>query len=104
MKILGVLYLLFLLLIFSSCQKIKNSFVFFDAEIAYNQGNFDKAIKLYKQLLEKNPDDPNLHYQLGAAYFSKGEKLKVQKQIAKLRKLGKENLAKDLEQLLERYP
>ncbi len=35
----------------------------------YQQGKIDEAIAQFKAALEKEPDDPDTHYQLGAAYL-----------------------------------
>ena len=71
-----------------------------EAETAYNQGNFDKALGLYQELSEQDPDDASLHWRLGTVYFSKGNKAKVRKEIKELRRLDHAELASDLEQLL----
>jgi len=39
---------------------------------AYRQGDFDKAIELYSELLAKNTDDKNLKFNLGGAFYQKG--------------------------------
>src|SRR4051794_15660063 len=35
----------------------------------YKQGKYEQALKEYEQLLEKNSEDPRLHYNAGAAAF-----------------------------------
>ncbi len=91
----------FTMLVFlTSCDNIRNSWKTIEASTAYNQGNYDKAIEIYKELIERNPNKADLYWSLGIAYYSKGEKLLVQKQIVQLRKLNRFDLAKDLEQLL----
>ncbi|MFA5059474.1 MAG: tetratricopeptide repeat protein [Candidatus Omnitrophota bacterium] len=84
-----------------SCERIKTSMMYLEASTAYNQGNMGKAIDIYKKLLEVKPDDPQLHWSLGAAYFTKGDLYNTRKQIVVLRKLNRQDLAEDLEQLLE---
>lgn len=86
----------------SSCGKLQSSMDIIKAETAYNQGNFAKAIELYTQLIEINPSDPVLYHKLGIAYYSSGNKLKVEKQITKLRNLNNNELADDLQQLLDK--
>ena len=39
---------------------------------AYRQGDYDKAIELYSELLAKNSDDKNLKFNLGGAFYQKG--------------------------------
>jgi len=70
------------------------------ANTAYNQGQYDQAIDLYKKLVVENPNNPEYHYQLGLAYFSKGEKFQAQQKANRLRKLGRTDLAESLDQLL----
>jgi len=85
----------------TSCDKVKSSFELIKADTAYNQGQFDKAIKIYERALEGNPQNGEVQWKLGIAYYSKGDRDSVKKQEMKLRKLGEEKLAQDLEQLLE---
>ena len=89
-------------IILASCDKIKHSIKYAKAQAAYNQGNLNKAIELYRELIKDNPGDAKLQWDLGTVYFSKGEKLRVQKQITELRKLNRNDLADDLQQLSER--
>lgn len=86
----------------ASCERIQDSLDIIKADAAYNQGNYVKAIEIYKDLLQRSPDDTGLYHKLGIAYYSSGNLLEVQKQIAKLRTLGNEKLADDLEQILDR--
>lgn len=97
-----IVSLLSFLAILGSCAKVEQSFTYMQAETAYNQGDLNKAVELYKKLLEKTPNDASLHWRLGTVYFSKGEKLRVQKEIIELRKLGRDDLASDLKQLVEK--
>ncbi|MCH7496093.1 MAG: tetratricopeptide repeat protein, partial [Candidatus Marinimicrobia bacterium] len=39
---------------------------------AYRQGDYDKAIELYSELLAKNSDDKNIKFNLGGAFYKKG--------------------------------
>ena len=84
----------------SSCDRIKRSIDLLQADTAYNQANITKAIAIYKKLLKNDPDDPELNWKLGIAYFSNGERENVKKQIVELRRLKNQKLADDLEQLL----
>jgi tetratricopeptide (TPR) repeat protein len=42
-----------------------------EAKKAFREGDFDKALTLYKQLLETYPKNYNLHYNLGILYLKK---------------------------------
>ena len=70
------------------------------ANTAYNQGQYDQAIELYKKLVAENSNNPEYHYRLGLAYFSKGEKFQAQQKVKHLRRLGRTDLAENLDQLL----
>ncbi|MFH1360514.1 MAG: tetratricopeptide repeat protein [Candidatus Omnitrophota bacterium] len=87
---------------FVSCGKIKSSFKHLVAEAAYNQGKYDKAIGLYKEIVADNPSNAQLRWNLGIAYYSKGDLLNASRQAVELRKLGRKDLAQDLEQVIER--
>ena len=105
MRLRNVFKLLIIIAVFSSfcsCQKIKSTMKFTEAETAYNQGNFDRALEIYLELVEMSPSDASLYWHLGTVYFSKGDKAGVQKQIKVLRKLGRGDLADDLAHLLEK--
>ena len=99
-----MLLCLFLLssFIMSSCRKAESSWDLIKADTAYNQGNFEKAIELYKKLIEQDPQKADLYWKIGIAYYSNGEKFNTQKQIIQLKKLGKNDLADDLQQLLNK--
>jgi Ca-activated chloride channel family protein len=47
----------------------------------YKKGNFDAAFKEYQQLLEKQADDPRLHYNAGAAAYRNGQFAEAAKQF-----------------------
>lgn len=44
-----------------------------EANIAYQQGDYDAAIALYMQLLDSGNDNFSLHFNLGSAYYLSGE-------------------------------
>ncbi len=83
-----------------SCHNIQRYWKSLKAETAYNQGNMDKAVVLYKELLEKNPSDANLQWKLGTVYYSKGDLLNVRRQVLKLENMERHDLAKDLRELM----
>jgi tetratricopeptide (TPR) repeat protein len=43
------------------------------ANNAYNQGLYDSAINVYNSILQKKMESPQLYYNLGNAWFKKGE-------------------------------
>lgn len=43
------------------------------ANVYYEQGNFDEAIKQYNSILENGSESGNLYYNLGNCYFKKGQ-------------------------------
>ncbi len=86
----------------ASCDSARTFFRLLKAETAYNQGKFDVAIRIYREILRKYPLKGELHWKLGIAYYSKGDIEGVKEQEARLRKLKEEALADDLERLLER--
>jgi len=43
-----------------------------DAEELYNEENYGEAVDQYRQAVDKSPDDPRLHYNLGASQFRLG--------------------------------
>ncbi len=43
------------------------------ANVYYEQGNFDEAIRQYKSILEEGLESGNLYYNLGNCYFKKGK-------------------------------
>lgn len=98
---LMILSAFLLILPLSSCDKIATSLRLIKADTAYNQAKFDKAIEIYKEVLENHPDEAEIHWKLGISYYSKGDLESVQKQVVRLKKLGAEELARDLEHLLE---
>lgn len=101
-RFLMIFYFLAFGLSASSCDKIQKSFNLLKADTAYNQGNFTKAIFFYQKLIQNNPQDPDLQWKLGIAYYSNGDRANVEKQIKNLRKLKNKKFADDLEQLLSR--
>jgi len=65
------------LLFFTSLSFASNtdnpSVDFYKANIAYEQGKFDEAIKGYEKSLNTGIESGNIYYNLGNAYFKKGE-------------------------------
>ncbi len=99
-RLLTVFYLLVFGLSASSCDQIQKSLDLLQADTAYNQGNYVKAISFYQKLVQNNPQDSELQWKLGIAYYSNNEHSNVEKQIEKLQKLKNQKLADDLKQLI----
>ena len=85
----------------TSCGQINTAWMAIQADTAYNQQNYDKAIDLYKKLLKIQPANAKAQWQLGVAYYSNNNMLGVQRQIIRLKKLGRKDLAQDLEQVMK---
>jgi len=47
--------------------------VFYQANIYYQEGKYDEAIKDYERLIGRGLESGNLYYNLGNSYFKKGE-------------------------------
>ncbi len=101
-RIICFLFIVILTVAFSSCSKLKKTLKYTQAQVAYNHGKFDQAAKIYGELVALNPKDPMLHWYLGISYYSGGRFYKCEKQIAILRTMGQEELAKDLERLVKK--
>ena len=76
------IYILLFIFILNGCSKdnpkIEHTKLFFyDASIAYQNGDFDKAVKYYKLFISSNNDEDEalqqyVYLQLARIYFSKG--------------------------------
>jgi tetratricopeptide (TPR) repeat protein len=81
MKVRSRLSKIFVLAVFFLPFFVKISFAsnnqdagaFNRANVYYEQGNFDEAIKQYKSILEEGLESGNLYYNLGNCYFKKGK-------------------------------
>ncbi len=89
------------IVLLTGCTKIKRTVKQWAADVAYNQGKYDKAIMLYKELVEVYPDDSLLRWNLGISYYSNNDMLNASRQVIKLRVMGRDDLARDLEQLIK---
>ena len=47
----------------------------------YNAGKYDQSLKEYEKLIQKNKDDPRLHFNAGAAAYRSGQYEEAQKQF-----------------------
>lgn len=82
----------------------------FDKQLIYNrasrlhdEGKIEQAIVVYKRLLAEDPqnqtlpNNANIHYDLGMAYLDDNNLTKAREQIVILKKLGRDDLAKELQ-------
>lgn len=49
--------------------------------VRYKRGEYDSAIRALEQAISQVPKEPILHYHLGMAYFSKGDKTQARKHL-----------------------
>ena len=63
----------FILLTFPQDNLAKLELIFNKANIFYEENKYSEAIKLYESILEKGYESGHLFYNLGNAYFKKGE-------------------------------
>lgn len=54
------------------------------AIVYYNQGNYNKALEIWQEILAENPEDVNSLKNSGRAYFHLGQKEKAQEQFDKI--------------------
>ena len=47
--------------------------LFYQANAAYKESKYDRAIENYEKLIKSGLESPNLYYNLGNSYFKKGE-------------------------------
>ena len=99
----GALVVMFFL---TSCNGFDEQLNYNEAQRAHNKRDFDKAIRLYQQLLEGDPqnkvhpDNAIIHYDLGVAYLDIGEREKARRQADALKRMNREDLAEQLSKLL----
>ena len=66
--------LLMLFALFASCAKGQSADTLMEkANNVYNQGLYDSSINLYNQVLNQNVESAELYYNMGNAWFKKGE-------------------------------
>ena len=51
--------------------------------VYYRQGDYDKAVKIFKGVVEKAPKVPVFQYHLGMAYFKQGNKAAAREHLSK---------------------
>lgn len=83
------------------CERLQSTIWQIEADIAYNQGQYQKSIEFYQKLIRLHPQNADYQWHLGLAYYSSEQKNGVKAQIARLERLGRQDLADDLRQLLK---
>jgi len=51
------------------------------ALLQYNAGNYQKAIEMWREIIQNHPDDKDAHINLGRAYFHTGETEKAKEEF-----------------------
>ncbi|HEC69442.1 MAG TPA: tetratricopeptide repeat protein [Candidatus Omnitrophica bacterium] len=67
------IFLEFTLLVFPQDNLVKLELIFNKANILYEEKKYSEAVKLYESILKKGYESGYLFYNLGNAYFKKGE-------------------------------
>lgn len=84
-------------------HNLKTEQVFFSLGNAYHSaGNYDKAIESFEKAIQLNPNFVDICVNLGVAYLNRGDTKNALKQVIKLRKLKRDNLANQLEQSINK--
>ena len=92
----------FLIPFLYGCNNAKIYWLTEKAKEAHDDGNNQKAIELYKKVIELEPNNPNNYWELGIAYLDSGEEEKANEVIAQLRKLGHDDYADKMEELIRK--
>jgi Tfp pilus assembly protein PilF len=87
-----------------SCDNIKVAILSGQAMFARNSGQFDKAEKLYQQIIDIQPEVPEHHWELATIYITARKRFLAHRQIDKLKKMGRDDLAQTLQRLMEQSP
>ena len=80
-------FLIVLFIFFStslcSCEKVQKDLKVYwwakEARDAHDEGNYDKAIELYKKIIELAPDDAVAYWDLGIAYLDMDDEKNARK-------------------------
>ena len=86
----------------SACSKIKRDFFLYQATKAHDEGHYKDAIAKYKKVLEINPRDETVVYNLGAAYVADKQLDNARRQAEKLRKLEHNDFADLLQEIIDK--
>lgn len=101
MEMIRSLILCGLILTTTSCSKsLKQDLLYSRAQSLHDQGKYDKAIAVYKKILELEGEHDDVIYDLGVAYADKGDEENARNQVETLRKVGRSDLADILEEAI----
>ncbi len=70
------------------------------ANSAYSKNNLQRSIEMYKKIIEIAPEDESIYFNLGVAYLDVKNIKGAHQQIDKLQRLGKYEMADELEMRL----
>ena len=101
-KFIPLSLLLFLsVMLLVSCQQMRKDageqIQYQQAQTAHNEGDFVKAIRIYKKLIAQDPDNEGYVYDLAMAYLDSKDFDGAKEQIAQLKKMDHADLADKLE-------
>ena len=70
------------------------------AQAAHNEGDFVKAIRIYKKLIAQEPDNAEYVYNLAMAYLDSKDFDGAKEQIVQLKKMNESELAEKVESFM----
>ena len=91
-----VLVVLVLLLLIFARQAIWITYLSMKSATAINNGSFEKAAGIRREIIAIEPDVAEHYWELGTICISRKDKIGVSRQIKKLRKMGRDDLADSL--------
>ncbi len=84
-----------------SCdKKLGQQLLYNKARNLHDHGQIDKAIEIYKRVLEMEGDHSEVNYDLGIAYADKGDVTNAKNQVEILRSSGRADLAEVLAEVI----
>ena len=99
-RILFYLFLFVSLGVAASCQDMRNQakkqIQYRQANKAHDEGDYPKAIRIYKKLIEEDPSNGLFEYDLGMAYLDSKDFPAVTGQIKRLKEMDRDDLADQL--------
>ncbi len=99
-RIVFYLFLFLSLGVAVSCQDMRHQvgrqIQYQQANKAHNEGDFVKAIRIYKKLIEEDPTNELFVYDLGMAYLDSKDFGAAREQVKRLKEMKREDLADEL--------
>lgn len=71
------------------------------ANAAKNNASLERAEELYKEIIRIQPDVPEHYWELGTLYISNHDNYKARQQVEKLREMGRNDLADNLQKYID---